>query len=209
MDTCKLTKCPIFTDFDRSVQHLGLKNEIKRNLGQASNMYMQSIKELLVGEGARIARASVLDSYHFLTNLLDWMSSTYNAMRETLEEGTEGASWDFIQHAVCAIFEEFFTLKGVSGDKTTGSHTIAWDALNLRPIIDPLLATDFLDHTIVINTLNKTLQLNSVQQSELKSSLESRDAEIQKLREEIAALNKDLKGVRTWGDKALSGKKKE
>ena len=170
---------------------------------------MQSIKESLVGEGVMIARASVSDSYNFLTNLLDWMLSTYNAMRETLKEGTEEASWDFIQHAVCAIFEEFFTCKGVSGDRTTGSHTIAWVALSLRPTIKDLLEANFLDHTIVINTLNKTLQLNSVQRSKLKSSLESRDEEIQKLRDKIAVLNRELKLIKAKVDKALSGKKKE
>ena len=128
-------------------------------------------------------------------------------MKETLEEGTEEASWDFIQHAVCAIFEEFFTFKGVSGDKTTGSHIIAWAALSLRPTIKELLEANFLDHTIVINTLNKTLQLNSVQRSELKSSLKLRDEEIKKLQGEIAVLNKELKLIRSKLDKALSGKK--
>ena len=160
-----------------------------------------------MGEGATIARASVSDSYHFLISLLDWMSTTYNAMRETLEKGTEEASWDFIQHAVCANFEEFFTFKGVSGDRMTGSHIIAWAALSLRPTIKELLEANFLDHTIVINTLNKTLQLNSVQQSKLKSSLELRDDEIQKLHGKIAILNKELKLIKSKLDKALNGKK--
>lgn len=100
-------------------------------------------------------------------------------------------------------------MKSVSGDKTTGSHIIAWAALSLRPTIKALLATDFLDHSIVINTLNKTLQLNSVQQTEFKSALESRDAEIQKFHEETVSLQRDLKGLKTWVDKANSGKKKE
>jgi len=160
-----------------------------------------------MGKGAIIARASVSDSYHFLISLLDWMSTTYNAMRVTLEEGTEEASWEFIQHAVCAIFEEFFTFKGVSGDKTTGSHIIAWAALSLRPTIEELLVANFSDHNIVINTLNKTLQLNSVQRSELKSSLKSRDEEIEKLQGEIAVMNKELKLIKSKLDKALSGKK--
>ena len=170
-------------------------------------MYMHSIRESLVGQGAMIARASVSESYNFLTSLLDWMLSTYNSMKETLEEGTEEASWDFIQHAVCAIFEEFFTFKGVSGDRTTGSHSIAWAALTLRQTIDNLLEGNFLDHAIVINTLNKTLQLNSVQRCELRSALESRDEEIQTLRDEIEVLNKELKLIKSKVDKALSGKK--
>ena len=206
-DTRKLTKCPTFTDFDRSVQHAGLKNEIKKHLMQARKMYVASIRESLVGQGAIIAQASVSDSYNFLTSLLDWMSSTYNSMKETLEDGTEEASWDFIQHAVCAIFEEFFTFKGVSGDRTTGTHSIAWAALTLRQTIDDLLEGNFSDHAIVINTLNKTLQLNSVQRCELKSSLESRDEEIQKLRDEIEVLNRELKLIKSKVDKALNGKK--
>ena len=206
-DTCKLTKCPTFTDFNQSVAHSGLKNKIKKHLSQAQKMYNNSIRESLMGRGAIIARASVSDSYHFLISLLDWMSTTYNAMRVTLEEGTEEASWDFIQHAVCAIFEEFFTFKGVSGDRTTGSHIIAWAALSLRLTIKELLEASFLDHTIVINTLNKTLQLNSVQRSKLKSSLESRDEEIQKLHGKIAVLNKELKLIKSKLDKALSSKK--
>ena len=206
-DTRKLTKCPTFTDFDTSMAHSGLKNEIKKHLQQAQKMYNNSIRESLMGRGAIIARASVSDSYHFLISLLDWMSTTYNAMRVTLEEGTEEASWEFIQHAVCAIFEEFFTFKGVSGDKTTGSHIIAWAALSLRPTIKELLVANFSDHNIVINTLNKTLQLNSVQRSELKSSLKSRDEEIEKLQGEIAVMNKELKLIKSKLDKALSGKK--
>ena len=95
----------------------------------------------------------------------------------------------------------------MSGDKTTGTHIIAWAALSLRPTIKELLKASFLDHTIVINTLNKTLQLNSVQRSELKSSLDSRDKEIEKLQDEIAVMNKELKLIRSKLDKALSCKK--
>jgi hypothetical protein len=195
-DTRVLPGVKTNAEFESGLGFQSYKVTLSTAVRDKANRLKSKAKEDLSAEGFMVASACILHAESFITQLLQWMSTTYTALCKQSGTSASKDNWLYVSHAVRSICLSLYN-KRSSGYGKAALHKVVWSCLQTIPLEKEFMEDDFTPHPVVSNVLNQHLQTSAVMKPQFESEMEDMKKAMKALQTSVA--NADRKA-----DKAIT-----